>query len=71
MGWDFLIPLFAAVILGGIGNPYGALVGGLIIGVTAEVSTQWLTPAYKPAIAFLIMIVTLLLWPRGLFGVRD
>jgi branched-chain amino acid transport system permease protein/neutral amino acid transport system permease protein len=71
MGWEILIPLFAAVILGGIGNPYGALAGALIIGVTAEVSTQWLTPAYKPAIAFGIMIVTLLLRPRGLFGVKD
>lgn len=71
MGWRFVIPLFAAVILGGIGNLYGALVGALIIGVTAEVSTQWLTPAYKPAIAFLIMIVTLLLRPRGIFGVKD
>jgi len=71
MGWEILIPLFAAVILGGIGNPYGALAGALIIGVTAEVSTEWLTPAYKPAIAFGIMIVTLLLRPRGLFGVKD
>jgi branched-chain amino acid transport system permease protein/neutral amino acid transport system permease protein len=71
MGWRILIPLFAAVILGGIGNPYGALAGALIIGITAEVSTQWLTPAYKPAIAFLILIVTLLIRPRGLFGVRD
>jgi len=71
MGWRFLIPLFAAVILGGIGNPYGALVGALIIGITAEVSTQWLNPAYKPAIAFVIMIVTLLLRPRGIFGVKD
>jgi branched-chain amino acid transport system permease protein/neutral amino acid transport system permease protein len=71
MGWRILIPLFAAVILGGIGNPYGALVGALIIGVTAEVSTQWLNPGYKTAIAFLIMIVTLLLRPRGIFGVRE
>ena len=71
MGWRILIPLFAAVILGGIGNPYGALVGALIIGVTAEVSTQWLNPGYKTAIAFLIMIVTLLLRPRGIFGVKE
>jgi branched-chain amino acid transport system permease protein len=71
MGWRILIPLFAAVILGGIGNPYGALVGALIIGVTAEVSTQWLNPGYKIAIAFLIMIVTLLVRPRGIFGVRE
>ena len=71
MGWRFLIPLFAAVILGGIGNPYGALVGALIIGVTAEVSTQWLNPAYKTTVAFSIMIATLLLRPRGIFGVRQ
>jgi branched-chain amino acid transport system permease protein/neutral amino acid transport system permease protein len=71
MGWRFLIPLFAAVILGGIGNPYGALVGALIIGVTAEVSTQWLNPAYKVVVAFLIMIVTLLIRPRGIFGARE
>ena len=48
MGWEFLIPLFAAVILGGIGNPYGALVGALVIGVTMEVSTQWINPAISP-----------------------
>jgi branched-chain amino acid transport system permease protein/neutral amino acid transport system permease protein len=70
MGWRFLLPLFAAVILGGIGNPYGALVGALMIGVTAEVSTQWLNPTYKPAVAFLIMIIMLLARPRGIFGLR-
>jgi len=71
MGWRFLIPLFAAVILGGIGNPYGALVGALIIGVAAEVSTQWLNPAYKTVVVFLILIATLLIRPRGIFGVRE
>ncbi len=68
MGWKFLIPLFAAVILGGIGNPYGALVGAFVIGVTMEVSTQWINPSYKPAVAFGIMIAMLLARPRGLFG---
>ena len=68
MGWKFLIPLFAAVILGGIGNPYGALVGAFLIGVTSEVSTQWINPSYKPAVAFGIMIVMLLMRPRGIFG---
>lgn len=71
MGWRLLIPLFAAVILGGIGNPYGALAGALIIGVSAEVSTEWLNPSYKIAVAFAIMLMTLLLRPRGLFGVSD
>ena len=68
MGWKFLIPLFAAVILGGIGNPYGALVGALVVGVSMEVSTQWINPSYKPAIAFAIMIGVLLARPRGIFG---
>ena len=68
MGWKFLIPMFAAVILGGIGNPYGALAGAFIIGITMEVSTQWINPSYKPAVAFAIMIVVLLVKPRGLFG---
>ena len=68
MGWKFLIPLFAAVILGGLGNPYGALVGAFVIGVTSEVSTQWINPSYKPAVAFAIMIVMLLARPRGIFG---
>ncbi len=68
MGWKFLIPLFSAAILGGIGNPYGALVGALAIGVSMEVSTQWVNPSYKPAVAFAIMIVMLLARPRGLFG---
>ncbi len=68
MGWRFLIPLFAAVILGGIGNPYGALVGAFIIGVSSEVSTQWINPSYKPAVAFAIMTAVLLVRPRGIFG---
>jgi branched-chain amino acid transport system permease protein/neutral amino acid transport system permease protein len=71
MGWRVLIPLFAAVILGGIGNPFGALVGALIIGVTSEVSTEWLSPSYKPAVAFLLMIATLLVRPTGIFGVKS
>lgn len=68
MGWKFLIPLFAAVILGGIGNPYGALIGALVVGVSMEVSTQWINPSYKPAVAFAIMIGVLLARPRGIFG---
>jgi branched-chain amino acid transport system permease protein len=68
MGWNFLIPLFAATILGGIGNMYGALVGGLVIGVAQQVSTAFLMPTYKPAVAFMVMIIILLVRPRGIFG---
>lgn len=68
MGWSFLLPLFAAVILGGIGSPVGALVGGIILGVVQQVSTAFLLPTYKPAVAFVVLIILLLVRPRGLFG---
>ena len=68
MGWNFLIPLFAATILGTIGNIYGALIGGLTIGVAQQVSTAFLLPTYKLAVAFIIMILILLIRPKGIFG---
>jgi branched-chain amino acid transport system permease protein len=71
MGWNFLIPLFAATILGTIGNVYGALVGGLIIGIAQQVSTAFLLPTYKPAVAFVLMILILLVRPKGIFGGKD
>ncbi|CAN2041446.1 branched-chain amino acid transport system permease protein [Candidatus Magnetomoraceae bacterium gMMP-15] len=71
MGWNFLIPLFAAAILGSIGNIYGALIGGLIIGIAQQLSTAFLLPTYKPAVAFVIMILILLIRPQGIFGHRN
>jgi neutral amino acid transport system permease protein len=67
MGWFLILPLFASVILGGIGNPYGAILGAFIIGVTQEVSTPWLGSQYKQGVALLIMILVLLVRPKGLF----
>lgn len=68
MGWWLLLPLFASVILGSIGNPYGALAGALVIGIAWQVSTAFLPAAYGPGVAFVIMIVLLLFRPQGLFG---
>jgi len=68
MGWNFLIPLFAATILGTVGNIYGALIGGLTIGIAQQVSTAFLLPTYKLAVAFIIMILILLIRPKGIFG---
>lgn len=67
-GFRLLLPLFAAVVLGGIGNPWGALVGGLTVGIAQEVSTQWINTGLKPGVPFMIVIIVLLLRPRGLFG---
>ncbi|MAM74462.1 branched-chain amino acid ABC transporter permease [uncultured Tistrella sp.] len=70
MGWNILLPVFAAAILGGIGSPYGAIAGGLVIGIVQEWSTMVISPAYKPAVAFAIMVVMLLVRPTGLFAGR-
>ena len=71
MGWKLLIPIFAAVVLGGVGNAYGAFIGALIVGISMEVSTEYINPAYKLAIAFTIMLLVLLVKPRGLLGGKD
>jgi branched-chain amino acid transport system permease protein len=70
MGWIFLLPLFAAVILGGKGSIAGALAGGLVMGIAQQVSTAFLLPTYKPAVAFIIMILVLIFRPKGIFGRR-
>jgi neutral amino acid transport system permease protein len=67
-GLTLLLSLFAAAILGGIGNAYGALVGGLIIGLSQEWATLFLNPRWKPAVGFAILILTLLMLPQGIFG---
>jgi len=67
-GFTFLLPMFAAVILGGIGNPWGALLGGLIVGITQELSTEWINPGFKPGVPFVLLIGMLLFRPRGIFG---
>ena len=71
MGWKLLIPIFAAVVLGGVGNAYGAFIGAIIVGISMEVSTEYINPAYKLAIAFTIMLLVLLVKPRGLLGGKD
>ncbi len=71
LGWQMLLPIFAAVILGGFGNPYGAIVGGIVVGVSEEVSTAFISTAYKPAVAFVILILMLLIKPTGLLTRRS
>jgi branched-chain amino acid transport system permease protein len=77
MGWNLLLPLFAAAILGGIGKPYGAIVGGLVIGLAEELSSfplfsrePLVPPDYKTGVAFAIMVAMLLWRPQGLFRGR-
>lgn len=67
MGWFLILPLFASVILGGIGNPYGAIAGGIVIGLAQELSVPLLGSQYKLGVALLVMVLILLVRPQGLF----
>jgi len=71
MGFDLLLPLFAAAILGGIGSMPGAVLGALIVGVAEAAAVQIVGADYRAAVAFLILIAVLLVKPSGLFGVRE
>src|SRR6476469_7047329 len=72
-GFQLLLPVFAAVVLGGIGSAYGALAGGLLLGIAMELST-WgsllggVDPVYKPVVAFVVRAGALMVRPQGLFG---
>lgn len=77
MGSNLLLSLFAAVILGGIGNPTGAVLGGLVIGLAEELSgipvfngQPLLPPSYKSGIAFALMVIMLIVRPTGLLKGR-
>ena len=68
MGVEMLLPLFAAVILGGIGSVWGAVVGGLVVGLAESASGTLVGAEYRAAAAFVVLITILVLRPTGLFG---
>ena len=68
LGFSLILSIFAAVVVGGIGNAYGALAGGLLIGVVQEWSTLVIDPSMKVAVGFAVLILVLLVRPQGLFG---
>jgi neutral amino acid transport system permease protein len=74
MGWSVLFLVFTAVILGGIGSPYGALVGGLALGLIMDLATWSALPGggletrFRPILAFAFLITLLLVRPQGVFG---
>jgi branched-chain amino acid transport system permease protein len=68
MGFDLLLPLFAAAIVGGIGSVPGALAGAMIVGVGEAAAVQFLGAEWRAAVAFILLIGVLLVKPAGLFG---
>jgi branched-subunit amino acid ABC-type transport system permease component len=75
MGLDLLLSILAAVVLGTIGDAYGALIGGFVLGIVMELST-WsalfggIPSTYKPVVAFSVLVIVLLFKPEGIFGVK-
>ncbi len=67
-GGEFLVPIIAAAILGGVGQPYGAMLGALVIGMATEMAALVINPEYKEVVAFGLLIVMLLIRPQGLLA---
>ena len=69
-GAAFLIPIIAAAVLGGAGQPYGAMIGAVIIGMVTELSAAAWSPEYKEVVAFGILVLFMVLRPQGLLAKR-
>jgi neutral amino acid transport system permease protein len=68
LGFGLLLPIFAAVVLGGIGDAFGALAGGMVLGVIIEESTLFIDARWKITIGFAALILVLIIRPQGIFG---
>ena len=68
MGWTIILLVLSAATVGGMGSVYGVMVGALIIGVIMDMSVIWINPAYRSAMAFVVIILMLLVRPQGIFG---
>ncbi|CAN5536827.1 branched-chain amino acid ABC transporter permease [soil metagenome] len=68
LGFELLLPIFAAVILGGIGDAFGALAAGMVLGVMTEWSTLLIDARWKTAVGFLVLVIVLIIRPQGIFG---
>ncbi|MCX7961935.1 MAG: branched-chain amino acid ABC transporter permease [Burkholderiales bacterium] len=68
IGFNLLLALFAAAILGGSGSLPGAVIGGLLVGIAENVALLFVNPGYKGAMPFLLLLLVLLVRPQGIFG---
>jgi neutral amino acid transport system permease protein len=71
MGFTLLLLMFAAVVLGGLGTAYGAMVGGVLIGVASQVSTYWWSTRFRTGVALAVLIIVVLVRPQGILGRRE
>ena len=66
--WIVVLKALAAAVLGGFGSVPGAILGGLLLGVIEQFAGVYLPDGFKDAMAYLVLIAVLILWPRGLLG---
>ncbi len=71
MGFNLLLSLFAAAILGGNGSLIGAVLGGLLVGLAENLSVMVISAGYRQAVPFVLLVVMLYVRPQGLFGARS
>jgi branched-chain amino acid transport system permease protein len=70
MGVVLLMKGFCAAVIGGFGNVFGAVVGGLVLGVVESIGAGFISSAYKDVIAFGVLILVLMIRPTGLFSFK-
>jgi neutral amino acid transport system permease protein len=68
LGFALLLAIFAAVVLGGIGDVFGALAAGIVLGLLIEWSTLFIEPRWKITVGFAVLIIVLIIRPQGIFG---
>jgi neutral amino acid transport system permease protein len=68
LGFELLLPIFAAVVLGGIGDAFGALAAGVVLGLVIEWSTLFIEARWKIAVGFVVLLLVLIIRPQGIFG---
>jgi branched-chain amino acid transport system permease protein/neutral amino acid transport system permease protein len=69
-GQGYLIPIIAAAVLGGAGQPYGAMIGAVLIGEMTELSAAAISPQYKEVVAFGVLVLVMIFRPQGLLAKR-
>ncbi|PKP59775.1 hypothetical protein CVT91_06170 [Candidatus Atribacteria bacterium HGW-Atribacteria-1] len=68
LGWGQILIIMAAAILGGLGSIYGVMIGAILLGLAMDIGVIIIPSAYRPAIAFVIIIIMLIIKPHGIFG---
>ena len=68
LGGSFTMKAFVIVVLGGLGSVKGAIAGGLILGIVENLASAFFDPGYKDAISFILLVIILIVRPRGIFG---